>query len=348
MKSSLAFALAWAVLVVLTTVARADEPSLQDAARSSDPLVAADALYRMAQAEDAAGAYASAVEHYRAAVTRLPSFRYAPKAMTRAALLDSHAEGDYRPFARLESVRLDPRASDDPAAIDALAHDAQSFPPGPTRGEAWMVCAEAYVSRLHRRADGEAALRRVIDDPKADMLLRRQAAAQLLNALIDDGDIDGARDLANADAKLLDPKLARRIVVAVRRHWMRLGSLADVALFCLLTAAAVAGAARRNALDRVRLALRRSAWFMIAFGAYVALTGGVLASAYETGNAEPFVVFGAALVPIAILARVWGAAGSGSLPARVVRATVCASVVFAAAFLTLETVNVQYLDGFNL
>jgi hypothetical protein len=344
----LAFVLACAAWFAVATAARADDASLEDAARSSDPKVAADALYRMAEAEDAAGAYASAVVHYRASVARLPSFRYAPKAMTRAATLDAHSEGGFAPYTRLESVRRDPKASDDGPSIDALAHDAESFPPGPTRSEAWMVCADAYLARLHRRADGEAALRRVIDDPKADALMRRQAASELVDALIDDGNLEGARDTAQTMAKLLDARMMKRVVVAVRRRWLHRTSIADLAFFVLLAAFAVARAASHGAFADVRRALRGSVVFAVGFALYVALTGGALASAYETGNAEPFLVFGAVLVPIVVLARAWGAAGSGAAGARFGRAMVCASAVFAAAFLVLETVNAQYLEGFNL
>lgn len=348
-KRLIAFALVWVALVVVAPGAHADEgAALADAAQSSDPQVAADALYRMAEAEDAAGDFAHAVQHYRAAVTRLPSFRYAPKAMTRASQLEAHSEGDYRPFARLDAVRRDPKTSDDAAAIDSLARDAEGFPPGPTRGEARMVCADAYLARLHRRADGEAELRRVTDDPKADPLLRRQAAVELLDALLDDGNLEGAREVTESEGKLLDRKQARRIVVASRRRWLHRGSLVVLALFGLLAATAVVRASLRGALGGVWSALRGGAWYALAYAAWLAIAGGGFASAYETGNAEPFYGFAATLLPIAALARAWSAAGSRSAPARVVRATMCATVVLAAAFLVLEAINVQYLEGFSL
>ncbi len=344
----LAFAFACAAWIAIATGARADGASLEDAAQSSDPMVAADALYRLAEAEDAAGAYAYAIQHYRASVDRLPSFRYAPKAMTRAAVLQAHSEGDFRPYARLESVRRDPKASDDAASIDALARDADTFPPGPTRSEAWMVCADAYLSRLQRRADGEAALRRVTGDPKADALLQRQAASTLLNALLDDGDLEAARETSQTMAKLLDARMIRRVAVAARRRWLHHASIAELALFSILAAIAVARAAARGAWSDVRRALRGGTGFALAFAVYVALAGGALASAYETGNAAPFLIFGAALAPIVVAARAWGAAGSSAGWARAARAVVCASAVVAAAFLVLEAVNVQYLEGFKL
>ena len=84
------------------------------------------------------------------------------------------------------------------------------------------------------------------------------------------------------------------------------------------------------------------------FAVYVALGGGALASGYEAGNAEPFLVFGVVLLPIVLTSRAWGAAGSAATAARVARGVVCATAVVAAAFLVLEAINGQYLEGFKL
>jgi hypothetical protein len=326
----------------------AGSASLEAAAGSSDPSVAAGALFKLAEAEDARGDYAHAAPHYRAAVAKLPSFRYAAKAVTRAALLEAHSEGSWAPYARLEAVRRDPKASSDPGAIDALSAAADGFPPGPTRSEAWMLCAEAYVARLHRRADGEASLRKVIDDPGADGLLRREAATELVAALIDDGDLAAARTAVTTLGRLVDPSMGERVLELIRRRRVHLASVADLTLFVLLAAVAIARAAAHGALGAVGLALRKTLPLGVAFAAYVALVGGALASGYETGNAEPFLVFGAVLVPVAVAARGWGAAGSPGRAARAGRAVVSGTAVVAAAFLTLEAINGQYLEGFGL
>ena len=328
--------------------APAGSAPLEAAAESGDPAVAAAALFKLAEAEDARGDYAQAAPHYRAAVARLPSFRYAAKAVTRAALLEAHAEGSWVPYARLEAVRRDPKASSDPGAIDALSAAADGFPPGPTRSEAWMLCAEAYVARLHRRADGETSLRKVIDDPRADGLLRREAATELVAALIDDGNLASARTTALTLGRLVDPAMGERVRALIRRRRAHLASVVDLALFVLLAAAAIGRAAAHGALGAVGLALRRTLPLGVAFAAYVALAGGALASGYETGNAEPFLVFGAVLVPVAVAARGWGAAGSPGRAARAGRAVLSGTAVVAAAFLTLEAINGQYLEGFGL
>jgi hypothetical protein len=339
-------ALALAASAVLPARARADETA--EATASSDPATAAAAYFALAQADDARGDYANAAPHYRAAVAKLPSFRYAAKAVTRAALLEAHAEGDWAPYRLLESVRHDPNVSNDPGAIDALAAKADAFPPGPTRGEARMLCAEAYINRFHRRADGEAALREVASDPSADGLLRQEAAGQLVGALLADGDLAGAQATANALGPAVEKRIMLRVRELVRRRKAHVASIVDLALFGLLLVVAVARAAARGALGDVGLALRKTLPLGVAFGAYVALAGGTLASSYESGNARPFLFLGAAVVPVALAARAWSAAGSTTPLARTGRALLSASAVVAAAFLMLEAVNGLYLESFKL
>jgi hypothetical protein len=315
---------------------------------AGDPRAAADALFAQAEQEDAAGDYGHAAAHYREAVARFPGFRYAPKAMTRAASIEAHREGNWIPFAQLEAVRRDPKVADDAGAIDALAKAIDAFPPGPTRSEAWMVCADAYVSRLHRRSDGEAALRKVVDDPLADGLVRRQAAQELVEAMIADGDLAAARTTARSLGHTLDARVAHKVDVLIRRSRMHFLAMVDLGLFVLLAAVAIARATARGGLGDAALAVRKLGPVGIVFAAYVALAGGALASEYETGNAEPFLVFGVVLLPIVMAARAWGAVGSAATAARVARAVVCATAVMAAAFLVLEAINGQYLEGFKL
>ncbi len=351
-KSLVALAVSCSALLALAAsslcLPRTARAGGDTATTSGDPTVAASALFALAEAEDARGDYASAAQHYRGAVDRLPSFRYAAKATTRAALLEAHAEGSWAPYARLEAVRRDPKAASDPAAIDALSAAADTFPPGPTRGEARMLCGEAYVARLHRRADGEASLRKVLDDPLADGLLRRQAASELVGALIDDGDLAGARATVLALGPTIDTKLGQRVAALSRRRRLHVASMGDLVVFGLLAASAVARRAARGGLVEVARALKSTLPLGVVFVAYVALGGGFLASAYETGNAEPFVAFGAVLLPITIAARAWGVAGSSGSAARLGRALLSATAVAAAALLTLEAVNGQYLEGFHL
>src|SRR5439155_12874544 len=138
-----------------------------------DAGAAAEALYRLAVIDDEAGAYARAIDEYRASVAKLPSNRYAARAMARTSALEAHAEGAFAPYARLERVRRNATLVNDAQTIDALARDAEAFPPGLVRVEARMVCAAAYLHRLARADDGIRELRRVLDDPiSADPLTR--------------------------------------------------------------------------------------------------------------------------------------------------------------------------------
>jgi hypothetical protein len=339
-------ALAIALAAVLFPSPRAPADEAPDAAHPSE--LDAPGLFARAEAEDARGEYAGAIDDYRAAVAKLPSFRYAAKAMTRAALLQAHSEGNFAPFAQLEAVRKDVTASSDPRAIDALASSADSFPPGPTRSEARMLCAEAYVSRLGRRSDGEAALRKVVDDPRADGLVRREAANLLVTALIDDGDLAAAQAAVPALGRTLDTRMGQRVTELVRRRRVHIGSIVDLALFALLAGLAVARAVFRGQVAEVGRALKAILPLVGAFAAYVAVMGGALASGYETGNATPFLAFGMALLPVTIAARAWSAAGSEARAARIGRAFLSASTVMATAFLTLEMINGQYLESFSL
>jgi hypothetical protein len=108
----------------------------------------------------------------------------------------------------------------------------------------------------------------------------------------------------------------------------------------------------RQSLAEVKKALRKFATVTIAFALWSGLLGGLLASTYETGNAKPFLLFGAGLVPLLLLARAWGAvAESGESKgrwSRVGRAGLSAASVIAAGFLVLESVDVAYLEGFGL
>jgi hypothetical protein len=106
--------------------------------------------------------------------------------------------------------------------------------------------------------------------------------------------------------------------------------------------------ARQALRVRVVPSVRRLIRLAVGFAAYVAIVGGMLASQYESGNASPFLVLGVAIVPLVLVARAWSAVGSVRLSARIGRAMLCATSVFAVAFLVLRLVRSDYLDGFGL
>ena len=317
-------------------------PSLEKAAASEDVDASAQATYFLAEMDDEDLLFARALERYRASVLRSPSHRYAPRAMTRADLLRRHAEGDFAPYVRLEQVRRDPALANAPEAIDALARDAESFPPGLVRVEARTVVAEAYLGRMHRRTDGITVLRKVVNDPAADPLTVRQASRELVDALVAEGDLAGAAEAAHAG----DPKLARDVRTLVRRRNMHVGAISALSVFAILAVGVVARA--RSRLPVVGLAVRSWTKIALPLVAWMTIVGGMLASQYERGRALPFVLLGAAVFVLTVLARAWGAAGSRAPVAKAVRAVLSAASVVAAAFLVLESLDTGYLEGFGL
>ncbi len=114
---------------------------------------AAEMLFERAQAEEDRGDFAPALLHDRASIAAAPDSVWAQRAAARAAWLVARSEGDFEPLARLERVRRNPSLSADPGAVDALARDAEAFPPGQVRAEARVFVAEAYLGRMRRPAD---------------------------------------------------------------------------------------------------------------------------------------------------------------------------------------------------
>lgn len=319
-----------------------------DAGAEADSITEANALYAAAEIDDAELRFAQAADRYEASIVKAPSHRHAPRARARAEVLRRHAEGNFVPYTKLERVRRDPQLSNDPSALAGLALEAGAFPPGLVRVEARMLVAEAYLGRLDRPADALPLLREVVADPAADTLSARQARRELVGALERMGDLEGAARAANAEGA--DPQLGRNVATQARRRYMHIASVAALGFF--LCAAVIGIALRlRQSLTEVTTALRRFATVSIAFALWSGLLGGLLASTYETGNAKPFLLFGAGLVPLLLLARAWGAvAGRESQGrwSRVGRAALSASSVIAAGFLVLESVDVAYLEGFGL
>jgi hypothetical protein len=249
---------------------------------------------------------------------------------------------------RLERIRSSPELGEDAAAVDALAQDARSFPPGRVRVEAEMFVAEAWIERMRRVDDGIAELRAVRDDPEVDPLTARVAEREIVDALDSEGRLDDAAAEASSHRNRLDPAFVKRAQKLVSRRALRHAAMVVLAAFAVLAGAALARARLRGTLGHAARALRRLAPLAAGFAAYVACAGGVLSSRYESGNAVPFVALGLAVLPLVLLARAWGAVGATGAAARIGRATLCAMSVLAVAFVLLDTVNPAYLEGFGL
>jgi hypothetical protein len=302
----------------------------------------------LGQIDEDESAFGPALAEYRQAVVAAASTRWALRASDRIDWLRARSEDDFRPLTALERVRRNPTVAADPAAIDELARQADAFPPGTVRVEARMLVAEAWLGRMHRPEAAVAALRAVSDDPKADHLTARLAERELVDVLATSGRIDEAAAEARSHANRLDARFVRQVVRLKVRRSVRYGALGVIGSFGALAAISIGRAARRGALGVAAGELRRLAPVATLFVAFVALGGGLLASNYESGNASPFLLLGVAVLPLVLVARAWGAVGSGSKPARVARALLCAVTVLAAAFLLLDSVHPQFLEGFGL
>jgi hypothetical protein len=333
------------------------EPPRRDEARAAlvrataaadDPTAVAEAYFLLGKLDEDDLAFVRAIDDYRAATSAAPNTRWAVRASDRVDWLRARSEGDFGPLARVERVRRDPSAAADPAAIEALARDLESFPPGRVRVEARMLVAEAWLGRMHRPDAAVVQLRQVADDPKADPLTGRLAERELVDALVATGRLDDAAAEARAHKTRLDPRFVRQVQRLVVRRSVRWVARGVLAAFALLAIVGLARAARRGALGDALRALRALGPVALLFIAFIAVAGGALASNYESGNASPFLWLGAAVLPLVLLARAWSAVGSQRAGARAARAALCGASVVAMAFVLLDTLDPQYLVGFGL
>jgi hypothetical protein len=315
---------------------------------SDDPEAVGQAHFVLGKLEEDQGAYEAALADDRAAIAVAPNTRWALRASERTDWLLARSEGNFEPLRRLENIRRDPTKAENAATMDALAGEAEAFPPGVVRVEARMFMAEAYLGRFHRPGDAIAELRKVTADPKAEPLTRRLAERQLVDALAGEGRIDEAVAEARAHAMSLDPGFATHIERLGRRRTVRLVAYAVLLTFAVLVVAALVRAQRRGALGSARSAIWKLAPLSACFVAFVALTGGALASNYERGNAAPFLWLGCAVLPLVLLARAWSAVGSPSTSALLVRVALSGASVVAAAFALLDGLTPAYLEGFGL
>jgi hypothetical protein len=334
------------------TAARARTPpddakaraAFERAASSSDADVAAIGLFFLGEMDEQVMRFADAAASYDASLARLPSSRYALRAASRSSAIKSHSEGDYAPLARLETVRRDPVLANDPAAIDALVKDAESFPPGSVRVEARLLAAEAYRGRLARPRDQMALLWLVVRDPRADVIASREAAVEIVQAEILLGDVDAAARAAAELGPKLDAHHKDIVKRLLRRRVAHTAAMGELALFSVLLAVAVARGGAGTAARAAGRVLPTAALFC----AFATAAGGLLASSYESGSATPFLMVAPAMLATILLSRAWSAVGSRALAARTLRATLCASSLFAATLLLLERVTPEYLEGFGL
>jgi hypothetical protein len=270
-------------------------------------------------------------------------------ARTSAAAKDDPAvDGEASPLQRLETLRRDPEASADPAAIAALARDLESFPPGVVRIEARMLVAQAWLERMNRPADAIELLRQVTADPRTDPPMQRLAERELVDALVATGHIDEAVAETRSHPAWLDPSFVKQTGRLLVRRALRWTALSALATFAGLAAIGLWRAGRRRAMSQAGREVRKMAPVGAAFVAFVVVAGGALAANYESGSAMPFLLLGAGVLPLLFLGRAWSAVGSQTACARAARGLLCGTTVLAEAFLVLDLCRPQYLMGFGL
>lgn len=302
----------------------------------------------LAEQSESGLAFSDALAQYRRCAAATPGTERGAHALQRIEWLEARSEGRFGPLARLEQVRRDPESARDPGAIERLARDAETFPAGRVRVEARMVVADAWLGALQRPGDAVVELRKVVVDPATDPLTASLAERQIVEELATSSSLQDAAAEANAHANRLDASFVARVRRLARRRWLSAFAQAWVVAFAGLAAAAIVRARRRQGLRDALHAARDFAPTAVAFAAFLGVIGGALASRYESGNARPFVLLGAAVLPLLLVARSWSAVGSPRTLPRLARALLCGAAVFAAAFALLAATTPDYLDGFGL
>lgn len=208
--------------------ALAEKPPRRDVARlaferatagGGQPSTVSQAHFRLGVLDEGDAAPARALVHYHASVDAAPSGRWARTARGRIAWIDRRAEGDLGPLATLQRVTNDPAVLHDPGAIDRLAQEAESFPPGLVRAEARALVAESWLKRPMRRDDALSELRKVVDDPSSGSAVAVFAERDLVEALLARKQLDAAADEIRAHP--LDSKSAAEVQRLVRRRSLR-------------------------------------------------------------------------------------------------------------------------------
>jgi hypothetical protein len=243
-------------------------------------------------------------------------------------------------------VRRDRVASRDPVALAKLAQDADAFPPGAVRVEARMLVGDTLLAQGD--LNKALPLLDLVDaDPMTDPILHHQAAHELVDAYLLENDPEDAMKVAMRPHE--DPALRDKVKRSIRRAHARSGALLVLALFASASSIAIARGAARGKTSDILRALKRFVPLAIAFAAWIAAFGGILAASYEKGNESPFIALGLATTPIFLIARAWSAAGAESRVAKIARALLSAASVAAIAFVVLTYVgNGMYMAGFGL
>jgi tetratricopeptide (TPR) repeat protein len=321
--------------------------AISPAHAAPDARTAAQQSFDHAEQAFQAERFAEALAAYREAVAVDPSARFALTARARAADLAAHAEGDFVPLARLSLVRRDPTKLRDRAAVEALAADVATFPPGRVRGEAALVIADAWWHHLGEPRRAVAPLAAVVADEAGDRLTRSLALSELTRLQRELGDLDAALAAVERFPDLA-PATRDEVRTLVRRGRLRTAAIAVLAILGVVGLASIARAAPRlGGLGEIPRALLPP--LAVAFSLYLGGAAAVLVRLRGDGDPRPFVWLGLGVLAVFAVARAWRLGwGAGGPSARALRGVLCAVGVLAAAFLAVERTDASYLEGLGL
>jgi tetratricopeptide (TPR) repeat protein len=298
-------------------------------ARADDRDTAAREAFRQGQVDEAANRYDSALAHYRDVLRIDPGNWFAGTAKARIDALGPYA-GAFAELAALDAVRKDPRRSNDPAALDALAKQRESWANSRVKQETAIFLAGAFL-RLGQTARGVDLALSAARDATAERSLR-----------------DAAWDLAwsgmglDRAAKEIDastpPSIANRVRRDLRRRALHRASNAIVAVAGGTFVVAVVVAIRRGRARAMLETLLRPV--ALIFLAVVPLVGTMIAEQWEHGAGKPFGAFGVAMLGVHALVSASRGAFGDNARARNLAAIVAAACVAAAAYLVLERADV--------
>jgi hypothetical protein len=233
-----------------------------DARRALDRAVAAridratkaEAYFRLGVLDEEETAFTRALTNYGACVDAMPTSRWARNARKRVAWLGERSEGDFVPLVHLRRIQRDPALADDPNAVEGLAREAETFPPGTVRGEARMLVAESWLKRMNRPGDAMDELRKVLDDPRANRGTAMLAERELVGVWLVQGRLDAA---ANEVARYpFDAKLKAEVRHRVRARALQRSAMVALAALVGLMLVAIAWKYRRRRAMTVGVSLR--------------------------------------------------------------------------------------------
>jgi hypothetical protein len=244
--------------------ALADHPPRRGDARAAferatvaadDRVAVGEAYFRMGVLDEEDGAFARALADQRECMAKAPGTNWARSARLRVGWIAARSEGDFLPLARLQRVRRDPGLADEPAALDALAVEAEAFPPGRVRAEARVFVAEAWLTRADKHEDAMAELAKVARDPSSDSIDAALAHRRILDAFLADGRLDEAA--SEVSRSHFDPKVVAEVDRLVRRRALRRVATAELLAAVAAAVVVVARLGRRGRRERSMRALLR-------------------------------------------------------------------------------------------